>query len=390
MIPAQIRGGRGVVPLLTMPWFHGKITREESEHMLSQMVNGLFLVRESTHFPGDYTLSICSDKAIEHYRIQKDEKNKQLTIDEDSYFDNLAELIAHYEADADGLVARCIKPVKKKGNIEVVVNQNDFVQSGWMIRREDLKFEELIGKGEFSEVHKAICGGREVAVKIVKDSGMAQMFLAEASVMTSLRHPNLVELLGVVLGDVIYIVTEFMSKGSLVDYLRTRGRSVIAASDQIRFARDTCSGMAHLETKSIVHRDLAARNVLIHENATAKVSDFGLALPFDSTYQCGGKIPIKWTAPEAVKEGKFTSKSDVWSFGILLWEVYSFGRVPYPKIQLADVMSHLDTGYRMPPPDGCPPEVYSIMQQTWQKDPSRRPSFREMLGRLVDLCSTAV
>jgi c-src tyrosine kinase len=238
MIPAHgIRGGRGVVPLLTMPWFHGKITREESEHMLSQMVNGLFLVRESTHFPGDYTLSICSDKAIEHYRIQKHERTRQLTIDDESSFDNLAELIAHYEADADGLVARCIKPVKKKGNIEVVVNQNDFVQSGWMIRREDLKFEELIGKGEFSEVHKAICGGREVAVKIVKDSGMAQMFLAEASVMTSLRHPNLVELLGVVLGDVIYIVTEFMSKGSLVDYLRTRGRSVIAASDQIRFAR---------------------------------------------------------------------------------------------------------------------------------------------------------
>lgn len=390
MISAQSRGNRGVVPLVTMPWFHGKITREESEQMLTPMQNGLFLVRESTHYPGDYTLSICSNVAIEHYRIQKCAIRKQVTIDEESYFDNLAELIAHYEIDDDGLVARCLKPVKKKGNIEVVVNQKDFAQGGWQIREQDLLFEEMIGKGEFSEVHKAQYFGREVAVKIVKETGMMQMFLAEASVMTSLRHSNLVELLGVVLGQHVYIVTEFMSKGSLVDYLRTRGRSVITASDQIRFARDTCSGMSYLENKVIVHRDLAARNVLINENAVAKVSDFGLALPFDSTYQSGGKIPIKWTAPEAVKDGKYTSKSDMWSFGILLWEIYSFGRVPYPKIQLASVMSHLDGGYRMPPPEGCPPEVYALMQQAWQKEPDRRPSFKTMLDTLISLCSTTV
>lgn len=382
-------GGRGVVPILSMPWLHGKLGREEAEKLLSPLECGLYLVRESAHFPGDFSLSICSEKTVEHYRIKKNAR-KELTIDDEEYFANLAELIAHYEADADGLVAKCLKPVTTKGNIETVVNENDFVQSGWQIRKTDLKLEELIGKGEFSEVYKADYNGKEVAVKIVKDQNLGQMFLAEASVMTSLKHVNLVNLLGVVLGETIYIVTEFMSKGSLVDYLRTRGRSVIGRSDQVRFARDTCAGMAQLECKSIVHRDLAARNVLIDENGTAKVSDFGLALSFDSNHQSKGKIPIKWTAPEAVKEGKFTSKSDVWSFGILLWEIYSFGRVPYPKIQLSEVMSHLDTGYRMGPPESCPPEIFTIMQKTWDKVPEKRPSFRDILRQFIDLCSTPV
>ena len=140
--------------------------------------------------------------------------------------------------------------------------------------------------------------------------------------------------------------------------------------------------MEYLESRNVIHRDLAARNVLISEHEDAKVSDFGLAL-HNYTFLESGKVqnspkithfvlnfelflfqlPIKWTAPEALKTQKFSSKSDMWSFGVLLWEIYSFGRVPYPRIPLADVVKHVEKGYRMEAPEGCPKSIYDVMKK---------------------------
>jgi c-src tyrosine kinase len=119
------------------------------------------------------------------------------------------------------------------------------------------------------------------------------------------------------------------------------------------------------------------------------VSDFGLARYTDSMQE-GGKFPIKWTAPEALRDSKFTNKSDMWSFGILLWEIYSFGRVPYPRIPLADVVMHVERGYRMEAPDGCPKEIYDIMRQAWELEPSDRPTFKEVLVTLENIRATTV
>lgn len=388
MVPATYLQKRKEVQLHAMPWFHGKIKREDSEDLLRPREDGLFLVRESVNYPGDFTLSVCHKQKVEHYRIIY--KNNKMTIDEESYFENLAQLVEHYTKDADGLCTRLLQPLQKKGSNFSAVNVHDFETGGWVIQSKDLQVFELIGKGEFGDVYKGKYKNQDVAIKELKDKERAgQAFLKEASVMTSMRHPNLVQLIGVVIGETIQLVTEFMGKGNLVEYLRSRGRSVITKKDQINFATDVCSAMQYLESKDLVHRDLAARNILVNDSNTAKVSDFGLAKYGDYSAE-GGKFPIKWTAPEALRDNQFSNKSDMWSFGILLWEVYSFGRVPYPRIPLSDVVMHVERGYRMEAPDGCPQEIYTIMMQAWEIKPNQRPTFKQVLEKLNNLRATTV
>jgi len=145
--------------------------------------------------------------------------------------------------------------------------------------------------------------------------------------------------------------------------------------------------MAYLEAKHLIHRDLAARNILLDRNLQAKISDFGLAKSVGASgvETHSGKFPIKWTAPEALRHSMFSSKSDMWSFGVLLWEIFSFGRVPYPRIPIQDVVRHIEKGYRMEAPEGCPPEVSQLMNEAWALAPADRPTFREMLARLYVL-----
>ncbi len=129
---------------------------------------------------------------------------------------------------------------------------------------------------------------------------------------------------------------------------------------------------------------MAARNVLISQEDDAKVSDFGLALN-DHTFLESGKLPIKWTAPEALRKNRFSSKSDMWSFGVLLWEIYSFGRVPYPRIPLADVVKHVEKGYKMEAPEGCPKAIYEVMMRAWDLDPEVRPNFKDVKLNLLQI-----
>uniref|UniRef100_A0A673GGD2 Tyrosine-protein kinase n=1 Tax=Sinocyclocheilus rhinocerous TaxID=307959 RepID=A0A673GGD2_9TELE len=345
--------------LSLMPWFHGKITREQAERLLYPPETGLFLVRESTNYPGDYTLCVSCDGKVEHYRIIY--HNGKLSIDEEEYFENLMQ---------DGL---CVD-----GTALVIFD--------WASNSSELASDRKICSFWFLDVMVGDYRGKKVAVKCIKHDATAQAFVAEASVMTQLRHNNLVQLLGVIVEEKgsLFIVTEYMAKGSLVDYLRSRGRSVIGGDRLINFSMDVCKAMEYLEANNFVHRDLAARNVLVSEDNIAKVSDFGLTKEASST-QDTAKLPVKWTSPEALREKAFSTKSDVWSYGILLWEIYSFGRVPYPRIPLKEVVPRVEKGYKMDAPDGCPAVVYDIMKQCWTLDPVARPSFRELSQKLQDI-----
>ncbi|OQV23738.1 Tyrosine-protein kinase CSK [Hypsibius exemplaris] len=372
--------------LQSTPWFHGKISREEAEMLLVPPYDGMFLVRESTNFPGDYTLCVSFGGRVEHYHIIY--RDHHLTIDEEEMFETLGQLVEHYQNDADGLCTSLTIPVPKKGNPEVCFDTKDFQNAGWVIPNDDVKLGDVLGKGEFGDVLLGYWHGTKVAVKTLKDPHAVQMFLTEASVMASLRHPNLVQLMGVVLdgpSSRISLVTEYMGKGDLAHFLRSRGRQQITKKDQLNFSRDCCAGMAHLEAKKVVHRDLASRNVLLSDEMVAKVCDFGLAR--DLTFVGdASKLPIKWTAPEALKDSRcFSNKSDMWSFGILLWEIYSFGQAPYRRIALCDVVKFVEKGYRMEAPENCPAEIHEIIRQTWDAVPENRPTFAELLARFESL-----
>ncbi len=233
-------------------------------------------------------------------------------------------------------------------------------------------------------------------------------FLTEAQIMKKLRHPKLIQLYAVcTLEEPIYIITELMRHGSLLEYLQGKGRT-LKLPQLIDMAAQIASGMAYLETQNYIHRDLAARNVLVTDNNIVKIADFGLArLIKEDEYEArvGARFPIKWTAPEAAHYSKFSIKSDVWSFGILLTELVTFGRIPYPGKKTfgnnqskqvtiyasfykgmtnAEVLHQVEHGYRMQAPQGCPPQLYDIMLECWHKDPMKRPTFETLQWKLED------
>ncbi|KAK4337127.1 hypothetical protein RND71_043886 [Anisodus tanguticus] len=173
-----------------------------------------------------------------------------------------------------------------------------------------------------------------------------------------------------------------MSNGNLLDYLRNCNRNEVYPTVLMYMATQISYAMEYLESRNFIHRDLAARNCLVGENHTIKVADFGLArlMKEDNTYtaHAGAKFPIKWTAPEGLAYNKFSTKSDVWAFGVLLWEIATYGMSPYPGVELVDVYHMLESGYRMECPVGCPNEVYELMKECWQWDPNSRPTFKEI------------
>ncbi|XP_041647113.1 megakaryocyte-associated tyrosine-protein kinase isoform X2 [Cheilinus undulatus] len=362
--------------LSLMPWFHGKISGPEAVCKLLPSEDGLFLVRESIRHPGDYVLCVTVAGKVVHYRVIY--QDNKLTIDNTEYFYNLIDMIEFYSKNKGSIATTLLKPLQKQGTKSAEL---ELSKTGWLLDISKLTLGEIIGEGEFGAVYEGEYMGQRVAVKTIKCDVTAQAFLRETTVMTKLQHKNLVRLLGVALHKGLHIVTELMTKGNLVNFLRTRGRSVVSSVKLLRFALDVCEGMEYLESKKLVHRDLAARNVLVSDDSVAKVSDFGLT-KLDSKASDNVKLPVKWTAPEALKKEKFSTKSDIWSYGVLLWEIFSYGRQPYPKMSLNEVKEKVEEGYRMEAPDDCPPGVYTLMRMCWEQEPRRRPAFHKLREKL--------
>ncbi|NXS11593.1 FRK kinase, partial [Neodrepanis coruscans] len=221
---------------------------------------------------------------------------------------------------------------------------------------------------------------------VVSGSMDPKDFLREAQIMKNLRHPKLIQLYAVcTLEDPIYIVTELMRYGSLLAYLQKDGGSQIFLTHQIDMAAQVASGMAYLESQNYIHRDLAARNVLVGEHNVYKVADFGLArVENENVYEARTetKLPVKWTAPEAIRYNRFSIKSDVWSFGVLLFEIITYGKTPYSGMPGHQVIQLLDDGYRLPQPETCPAPLYKMMLQCWSTEAGGRPTFDTLSKQL--------
>ncbi|XP_063059513.1 ephrin type-B receptor 4a isoform X2 [Engraulis encrasicolus] len=263
-----------------------------------------------------------------------------------------------------------------------------------------VKIEEVIGAGEFGEVCRGrlrIPGKKEnyVAIKTLKGGYTDKQrrdFLAEASIMGQFQHPNIIHLEGIITSSCpVMIITEFMENGALDSFLRLNDGQ-FTPIQLVGMLRGIASGMKYLSEMSYVHRDLAARNILVNSNLVCKVSDFGLSRflqenSSDPTYtsSLGGKIPIRWTAPEAIAFRKFTSASDVWSYGIVMWEVMSFGERPYWDMSNQDVINAIEQDYRLPPPPDCPTHLHQLMLDCWQKERTARPRFAAIVSALDKL-----
>ncbi|CAG9856179.1 unnamed protein product [Phyllotreta striolata] len=370
-------------------WYHGPISRNAAEYLLSSGINGSFLVRESESSPGQRSISLRYEGRVYHYRINEDADGK-VFVTADSKFNTLAELVHHHSMNSDGLITQLLYPAPKHNKPTVFPLSPE--PDEWEINRTDIVMKHKLGGGQYGDVYEAMWKryNMTVAVKTLKEDTMAlKDFLEEAAIMKEMKHPNLVQLMGVCTREPpFYIVTEFMSKGNLLDYLRNGNKDQINAVVLMYIATQIASGMNYLESRCFIHRDLAARNCLVGENHLVKVADFGLArLMRDDTYtaHAGAKFPIKWTAPEGLAYNKFSTKSDVWAFGVLLWEIATYGMSPYPGVDLTDVYHMLEKGYRMECPPGCPPKIYELMKQCWQWHANDRPTFQEIHHALENM-----
>ncbi|XP_058471153.1 tyrosine-protein kinase Lck isoform X1 [Solea solea] len=373
----------------TEPWFFKNISRNEAMRLLLAPGNtqGSFLIRESETSAGSYSLSIRdldhnTGEGVKHYRIRNLD-NGGFYITAKISFISLKELVQHHSRDAGGLCTKLVKPCQSRAP------QKPWWQDEWEIPRESLKLERRLGAGQFGEVWMGIYNNdRKVAIKNLKMGTMSvEAFLAEANMMKNLQHPRLVRLFAVVTQEPIYIVTEYMENGSLVDYLKTTEGSSVAMNILIDMAAQVADGMAFIEQRNYIHRDLRAANILVSHELICKIADFGLArLIEDNEYTAreGAKFPIKWTAPEAINYGTFSIKSDVWSFGILLTEIVTYGRIPYPGMSNPEVIQNLERGYRMPKPDNCSDGLYNVMDECWKESPEDRPTFEYLRSVLED------
>ena len=261
------------------------------------------------------------------------------------------------------------------------------------IPRHWINIIDVLGRGAFGMVYKAMLKsetttpGYIVAVKALHEKdGMLQhrsMLLQEAMVMAGLSHPHIVRLVGVVTkGDPIMVVIEYCEFGSLSRLVRS---TELSSPMKKRMAADIADGMAYLHSQGIVHRDLAARNVLVSSDRRAKVCDYGLSRVLggkDYYRSRGGLNSVRWTAPEALEQQLYSEASDVWSFGVVMYEIWSSGLVPYGEMHERAVWADVCNGLRLPCPANCSPDIYKIMRLCWRLNSAERPRFVKLTEKL--------
>lgn len=360
------------------PWYFGQMNRFDAVALLQDVhqPNGTFLLRRSDHDSTGYVLSVKSNSRVRHFQIHQD-KEDSFHVDASANFSSLCHLVEHYRnntlAKTETLLSQ---PCSKAESSDSSVLTLD-------LRKEELILEEELSSGRFAAVHRGTWKGQTVAIKVFKDTKLTKkLFLSVVQPLKGLQHRHVLSLFAVC-SEVppFYIVMELMEKGSLLHFLKGpegQHQDIVSQSD---LAAQVADGMFYLENKGIVHKDLAARNVLVGDGCICKVADFGLTT-LKSPYEDEEESKSRWSAPETISRGEFSSKSDVWSFGVLLYEIITFGETPYKEFSDSDVYDRVAGGYRMPCPPRCPAFLYRMMQRCWSAQAERRPSFSTLMREL--------
>ncbi|GFR87151.1 tyrosine-protein kinase [Elysia marginata] len=399
-------------------WYFGKVSRNASEEWLlaPDYPKGTFLVRLGEMSPDTYTLSVrdCDELRgylVKHYKIltKKLENGGELYfISNQRLFTSLSDLVKHYQESADGLCCKLASTCAKPRSLIWAMERGK--DDEFMTDRSTLQLIRRLGSGQFAEVWLAKWqGSMDVAVKVQNTTCVtAAAFLDEAQILKTLQHPNIIELRGVCCNEdcdyslgagmssddssgggcgppppllaqpqPVYLLTEYMPRGQLSRYLRDCGSS-LALSQLIHIGAQIADAMAYMEKEKFVHRNLGARNILVGEQNRVKVAGFGMTKAMDDpdfNFRRGLKMAIKWMAPEVLQYNKYSTKADVWSFGIVLMEIFTFGKEPYEDKASMEAFESVQDGYRMEKPDICPPEVYTVMLSCWQSNAHSRPCF---------------
>lgn len=378
-------------------WYNKNISRAQAEELLmKEGKEGAFIVRDSRQ-AGVYTVSVFTkapgsngekNPRVKHYQIRQTETSPaSFYLAEKYLFSTIPELIYYHQHNAAGLITRLRHPVSQGGCCSQ--DSTDIAKDQWEVDPEELILGQEIGSGQFGLVLEGSWRDLKVAVKMVREECMSDdEFKEEARIMMRLSHSKLVQLYGVCTQhSPICLVFEYMENGCLTDYLRERKGS-LSQDILLGMCLDVSEGMAYLEMSNFIHRDLAARNCLVSKNNEVKVSDFGMTrFVLDDQYtssQCS-KFPVKWSAPEVIRYCKFSTKSDVWSFGVLMWEVYNEGRLPYENRTNAEVVDSLNAGLRLLKPRLAPDSVHLLMEWCWKEKPDDRPTFGLLFHELASL-----
>uniref|UniRef100_A0A6J0VEI6 Tyrosine-protein kinase n=1 Tax=Pogona vitticeps TaxID=103695 RepID=A0A6J0VEI6_9SAUR len=396
-VPSSYVAEKSPANLQIYEWYNKNISRSKAETLLKEEgKEGAFMVRDSRQ-PGMYTVSVFTkalssndnNPVIKHYHIKETSDNpKKYYVAEKHVFNCIPELINYHQHNSGGLVTRlrcAVSCWREKAPVTAGLSYGK-----WMINPQELTFEQEIGVGQFGVVHLGYWLDRmKVAIKTIRPGAMSEEdFVEEAQVMMKLSHPKLVQLHGVCMQQApMCLVFEFMENGCLSDYLK-RQRGSSSKEDLLGMCQDVCEGMAYLEQASVIHRDLAARNCLVGEYQVVKVSDFGMSryvLDDQYTSSMGTKFPVRWSAPEVFCYSRYSTKSDVWSFGVLMWEIFTEGKTPYENKTNAEVVEDISAGARLYKPRLTSNAIYKLMMHCWSERQDDRPSFSVLLSQLNEI-----
>lgn len=374
--------------LINAPYYHGFQTRYEAEPLL-RSEDGSFLVRlvqEDDEFI--FVVSVYWKGYKHHYRFYQTEHK------------NFYYLTTTARRTIPSLI-RFHRTTQKPVNEESGARIRRFVErTHYALYREQVKIEQKIGCGNFGDVYRGklrlgLLTTVDVAVKMMMDSTKRSVnpheritFLREANLMMRLQHRNIIRFYGcVIYNDPILIVMEFAPGGALLNKLMST-KDPPNDTQRLNYCRDICYGMAYLEKKHVIHRDLAVRNCLLSKNDCVKITDFGLSLVGRLEIIAVGRAPIRYIPPETLKQGCYSNKTDMWSYGVVLFEIWSKPYVePYHKVQNnTELITGLKSGkLRLSPPKGMPKTMVNLMKSAHLTDPEQRPTFakvrRDYFGR---------